>query len=59
MLTNATVDGLYKLSLPAMARGLMEHRERPDYQTLSFEDDSACWSTWSSRSVRTDACSAP
>ena len=38
MLTNATVDGLYKLSLPAMARGLMEQRERPDYQTLSFED---------------------
>ncbi len=38
MLTNATVDGLYKLSLPAMARGLMEQRERPDYQALSFED---------------------
>ncbi len=38
MLTSPTVDGLYKLSLPAMARGLMEQRERPDYQTLSFED---------------------
>jgi DNA replication protein DnaC len=38
MLTNATVDGLYKLSLSAMARGLMEQRERPDYQSLSFED---------------------
>jgi DNA replication protein DnaC len=38
MLTNATIDGLYTLSLTAMARGLVEQRERPDYQTLSFEE---------------------
>ena len=38
MLTNATIDGLYALGLPAIARGLVEQRERPDYQTLSFED---------------------
>jgi len=38
LLINATVDGLYKLNLPAMARGLIEQRERPDYQALSFED---------------------
>lgn len=38
MLSNATVDGLYTLNLPAIARGLLEQRERPDYQTLSFEE---------------------
>lgn len=38
MLTHATVDGLYTLNLPAMARGLAEQRERPDYQALSFEE---------------------
>lgn len=38
MLTNPTVDGLYQLGLPAMARGLVEQRERTDYQPLSFED---------------------
>jgi DNA replication protein DnaC len=38
MLTNPTVDGLYTLNLPAMARGLVEQRERPDYQALSFEE---------------------
>jgi DNA replication protein DnaC len=38
MLTNATVDGLYDLNLPAMARALVEQRERSDYQGLSFEE---------------------
>jgi DNA replication protein DnaC len=38
MLANATVDGLYALGLPAIARGLLEQRERPDYQGLSFEE---------------------
>lgn len=38
MLANATIDGLYKLGLPAIARGLVEQRERPDHQGLSFEE---------------------
>lgn len=38
MLTNATIEGLYKLGLPAIARGLVEQRERPDHQGLSFEE---------------------
>ncbi|TAM56148.1 MAG: AAA family ATPase [Chloroflexota bacterium] len=38
MLTHATVDALYALNLPAMARGLVDQRERPDYQALSFEE---------------------
>jgi len=38
MLDNATIDGLHTLRLPAMARGLVEQRERPDYESLSFEE---------------------
>jgi hypothetical protein len=57
MLTNATIDSLYKLNLPAMAGGLVDQRERPDYQGLSFEDRLGCWSIWNSRSGRTGASS--
>ena len=38
MLDNATLDGLHTLRLPGMARGLVEQREHPDYDTLGFED---------------------
>jgi DNA replication protein DnaC len=38
MIDNATIEGLRALRLPAMARGLTEQREHPDYETLSFED---------------------
>lgn len=38
MLDNPTIDGLHTLRLPAMAKGLLEQRERPDYDGLSFEE---------------------
>jgi DNA replication protein DnaC len=38
MLDNATIDGLHALRLPAMAKGLLEQREHPDYQALGFEE---------------------
>ena len=38
MLTHSTVEGLKSLRLPAMASGLLEQREHPDYHELSFED---------------------
>jgi DNA replication protein DnaC len=38
MLTNTTIDGLSALRLPGMVRGLVEQREHPDYNTLSFEE---------------------
>jgi DNA replication protein DnaC len=38
MLSTQTVDGLHTLRLPAMVRGLLEQRERPDYEALSFEE---------------------
>jgi DNA replication protein DnaC len=38
VLTNATLDGLHTLKLPGMARGLLEQREHPDYDTLGFEE---------------------
>jgi len=38
MLTNATLDGLHTLHLPGMARGLLEQREHPDYDSLGFEE---------------------
>jgi len=33
-----TLDGLKTLRLPAMASGLLEQREHPDYAAMSFED---------------------
>lgn len=38
MLTNNTIDGLHTLKLPGMVRGLVEQREHPDYDALSFEE---------------------
>lgn len=38
MLIHATLDKLYALNLTGMARALAEQLERPDYQTLSFEE---------------------
>jgi len=38
MLTNSTTEGLKSLRLPAMASGLLEQREHPDYAGLSFEE---------------------
>lgn len=38
MLATQTVEGLHALRLSAMARGLLEQRERPDYEALSFEE---------------------
>jgi len=38
MLTHSTIEGLKTLRLPAMAAGLLEQREHPDYHELSFED---------------------
>ena len=34
----STLDGLKTLRLPAMASGLLEQREHPDYAAMSFED---------------------
>lgn len=38
VLTNTTLDGLHRLKLPGMARGLTEQRDHPDYDALSFEE---------------------
>jgi DNA replication protein DnaC len=38
MLHHTTLEGLKILRLPAMASGLLEQREHPDYAALSFED---------------------
>lgn len=38
MLTSQTLEGLHTLRLPGMARGLVEQREHPDYDALSFEE---------------------
>jgi DNA replication protein DnaC len=38
MLNNPTIEGLYALKLPVMATGLMEQRESPEHQALSFEE---------------------
>ena len=38
MLHHTTLEGLKTLRLPAMAGGLLEQREHPDYATMSFED---------------------
>ena len=38
MLTHTTIEGLKSLRLPAMAAGLVEQREHPDYTQLSFEE---------------------
>lgn len=38
MLNNQTIEGLYALKLPAMASGLIDQKERPDYEGLSFEE---------------------
>jgi DNA replication protein DnaC len=38
MLNNQTIEGLHALKLPAMAAGLIEQREIPDYQELAFEE---------------------
>ena len=38
MLTHTTIEGLKTLRLPAMAQGLVEQREHPDYANVSFED---------------------
>lgn len=38
MLTQPTMEGLRKLRLPAMAAGVLEQREQPDYTQLGFED---------------------
>jgi DNA replication protein DnaC len=38
MLTTATLDKLHGLSLMGMARALQEQLERPDYQSLTFEE---------------------
>jgi DNA replication protein DnaC len=38
VLTAPTTDKLHRLNLRGMARALVEQRERPDYQTLAFED---------------------
>lgn len=38
MLDNQTIEGLYALKLNAMATGLIDQRERPEYQALSFEE---------------------
>jgi hypothetical protein len=35
MLTHSTIEGLKSLRLPAMASGLLEQREHPDYHELS------------------------
>lgn len=38
MFDNATLEGLRALRLPAMADGVLEQREHPDYAGLSFEE---------------------
>lgn len=38
MLTHTTIEGLKSLRLPAMAAGLVQQREHPDYSGLSFEE---------------------
>jgi len=38
VLTHTTIEGLKTLRLPAMAQGLVEQREHPDYANVSFED---------------------
>ena len=38
MLSNTTIEGLRELRLDAMAQGIVEQREQPDYASLSFED---------------------
>jgi DNA replication protein DnaC len=38
VLTHATIEGLKSLRLPAMAAGLAQQREHPDYASLSFEE---------------------
>jgi DNA replication protein DnaC len=38
MLNNQTIEGLHALKLPAMAAGLIEQRELPDYGELAFEE---------------------
>ncbi|MHB8564371.1 MAG: IS21-like element helper ATPase IstB [Acidiferrobacteraceae bacterium] len=38
MLHYTTLEGLKTLRLPAMANGLLEQREHPDYAAMSFED---------------------
>ena len=38
MLTNTAIEGRKSLRLPAMASGLLEQREHPDYTGLSFEE---------------------
>jgi DNA replication protein DnaC len=38
MLNNQTIEGLHALKLPAMATGVLEQREVPDYQALAFEE---------------------
>ncbi len=38
MLIHTTIEGLKSLRLPAMASGLNEQREHPDYVAMSFED---------------------
>lgn len=38
LLTNNTIEGLHALRLNAMATGVIEQREQPDYANLAFED---------------------
>jgi DNA replication protein DnaC len=38
LLSNATIEGLHALRLRAMAAGLVEQREQPDYANLAFEE---------------------
>jgi DNA replication protein DnaC len=38
VLTNPTLDNLSRLKLGGMARALLEQREQPTYNTLSFEE---------------------
>jgi len=38
VLIHTTIEGLKSLRLPAMASGLNEQREHPDYAAMSFED---------------------
>jgi DNA replication protein DnaC len=38
VLTHTTIEGLKSLRLPAMAAGLSQQREHPDYTGLSFEE---------------------
>ncbi len=38
VLSNTTIEGLHTLRLQAMAAGVIEQREQPDYAALVFED---------------------